>query len=144
MGLVNAFRSKATIEELENRLRRPSLTAEQQSAFVKKLKGSPKEKVHIQCGVESAWSFCSQIASLFKNAGWNFEVYPVSFGAPPQGVMIVARSIANPAAIALQEAFKLIRFPLAYFGEAPPLEILYAIARTPPGDEIWLIIGDKS
>ena len=144
LGLANAFRGKATIAELENRLRRPSLAAEQQSAFVKKLNGSPKEKVHIQCGMESAWPFCRQIASLFKNAGWNFEVYPVGFGAPPQGVMIVARSITNPAAIALQEAFKLIRFPLAYFGEAPPLEILYAISRTPPGDEIWLIIGDKS
>jgi hypothetical protein len=142
--VVNALINRATIEELQKRLGSRSLTAEQQSLFVNTLKKGPKGTVDIQCGVESAWSFSRQIGSLLAKAGWNVTVYSAQFNAPPQGIIIVVRSVENHPARALQEAFKLVSFPPTYFGESPPPDVLNASVISPSGDTIWLIIGDKS
>ena len=146
MMVVNAFLSDATIKKLGERIEliaRPSLTEEQKSLFVKTLKERPKGEVDIQCGVEATWAFCRQLALLFEIAGWNFNVHKVEFNAPPQGIIIVTKSVENPSAKAIQEAFELAGSPLTFFGNAPPQAVLNAAVLSPPGNEIWLIIGDK-
>lgn len=132
-----------TLEEVRKRQMPRTLTPEQRTRLLEKLRSVPHGKISIGCvlGDGEGYAFAAELDGLLKAAGWtiadggiNHGVYTGNPKGNPKGTIIVVRDAktAPKYAVMLQQAFAEVGLPMA--GEENP--------KLPEG-EVVLIIGNK-